>query len=129
MCVLGSVRSTAAHARRDTECPGSAHPSALRSTPRAIARFRTSSPCRSGNLQAPRVRHQTGISAARTECITIGEIAMFSWAIAFFVIALIAAIFGFFGIAASAAGIAKIIFVVALILALVSFVAGRRPVV
>ena len=37
---------------------------------------------------------------------------MFSWAIAFFVIALIAAVFGFFGLAASAAGIAKIIFVV-----------------
>ena len=54
---------------------------------------------------------------------------MFSWAIAFFVIALIAAVFGFFGLAASADGIAKIIFVVALILALVSFVAGRRPVV
>ena len=54
---------------------------------------------------------------------------MFSWAIAFFVIALIAAVFGFFGLAASAAGIAKIIFVVALIMALISFVAGRRPVV
>jgi uncharacterized membrane protein YtjA (UPF0391 family) len=52
---------------------------------------------------------------------------MFSWAIAFFVIALIAAIFGFGGLAASAAGIAKIIFIVALILAIVSFVAGRRP--
>ena len=36
---------------------------------------------------------------------------MFSWAIAFFVIALIAAIFGFTGLAASAAGIAKIIFI------------------
>ncbi|HWO26614.1 MAG TPA: DUF1328 domain-containing protein [Kofleriaceae bacterium] len=51
---------------------------------------------------------------------------MFSWAIAFFVIALIAAIFGFGGLAASAVGIAKIIFIVALILATVSFVAGRR---
>ena len=51
---------------------------------------------------------------------------MFSWAIAFFVIALLAAIFGFGGLAASAAGIAKIIFVVALILAVISFVAGRR---
>ena len=53
---------------------------------------------------------------------------MFSWAIAFFIIALIAAFFGFFGIAASAAGIAKIIFVVALILAIVRsrVVAGRR---
>ena len=54
---------------------------------------------------------------------------MVSWAIGFFVIALIAAIFGFTGIAMSAAGIAKIIFVVALILAIVSFVAGRRPAV
>jgi uncharacterized membrane protein YtjA (UPF0391 family) len=52
---------------------------------------------------------------------------MFSWAIAFFVIALLAAIFGFTGIAASAAGIAKIIFIVALILAIVSFAVGRRP--
>jgi uncharacterized membrane protein YtjA (UPF0391 family) len=53
---------------------------------------------------------------------------MFSWAIAFFVIALIAGVFGFFGLAASAAGIAKIIFFVALILAAVSFFAGRRPI-
>ncbi|HEY4181146.1 MAG TPA: DUF1328 domain-containing protein [Kofleriaceae bacterium] len=52
---------------------------------------------------------------------------MFSWALAFFVIALIAAVFGFGGIAASAVGMAKIIFVVALILAAVSLVAGRRP--
>ncbi|HEY4059498.1 MAG TPA: DUF1328 domain-containing protein [Kofleriaceae bacterium] len=52
---------------------------------------------------------------------------MFSWALAFFVIALIAAVFGFGGIAASAVGIGKIIFVVALILAVVSLVAGRRP--
>jgi uncharacterized membrane protein YtjA (UPF0391 family) len=54
---------------------------------------------------------------------------MFSWAIAFFVVALLAAIFGFGGLAASAAGIAKIIFLVALILAIVSFFAGRRTVV
>ncbi|CAN5886164.1 hypothetical protein BH11MYX2_BH11MYX2_07440 [soil metagenome] len=54
---------------------------------------------------------------------------MFSWAVAFFVIALIAAVFGFGGIAASAVGIAKIIFVVALILAVVSLVAGRRTAV
>jgi uncharacterized membrane protein YtjA (UPF0391 family) len=67
--------------------------------------------------------------AAASECITLRSKTMFSWAIAFFVIALIAAVFGFTGIAASAAGIAKIIFVVALILAIVSFVAGRRPAV
>jgi uncharacterized membrane protein YtjA (UPF0391 family) len=66
----------------------------------------------------------------RRRCINPQEmIAMFSWAIAFFVIALIAAVFGFFGLAASAAGIAKIVFFVALIMALVSFVTGRRPAV
>jgi uncharacterized membrane protein YtjA (UPF0391 family) len=52
---------------------------------------------------------------------------MGSWAIAFFVIALIAAIFGCWGFVASAAGVAQIIFVVALILALANFLAGRRP--
>ncbi len=51
---------------------------------------------------------------------------MFSWAIAFFMIALIAAVFGFTGLAVSAAGIAKIVLVVALILAVVSLLAGRR---
>jgi uncharacterized membrane protein YtjA (UPF0391 family) len=51
---------------------------------------------------------------------------MFSWAIAFFILALVAAIFGFTGLAVGAAGIAKIIFVVALVLAIVSFAAGRR---
>lgn len=55
------------------------------------------------------------------------EIIMVSWAIAFLGIAWIAAAFGCFGLAASAAGFAKIIFVVALILALVSFSAERRP--
>jgi uncharacterized membrane protein YtjA (UPF0391 family) len=54
---------------------------------------------------------------------------MFSWAIAFFIIALLAAIFGFTGLAVSAAGIAKIICVVALVLAVFSLVAGRRPAV
>jgi uncharacterized membrane protein YtjA (UPF0391 family) len=62
-------------------------------------------------------------------CFRAKEPTMFGWAIAFFVIALIAAFFGFFGIAASAAGIAKIIFIVALILAIISFAVGRRPVV
>jgi uncharacterized membrane protein YtjA (UPF0391 family) len=49
---------------------------------------------------------------------------MFGWALAFLVIALVAAVFGFGGIAASAAGIAKIIFVVALLIAIVGFVVG-----
>lgn len=53
---------------------------------------------------------------------------MMSWAVTFLVIALIAAVFGFGGIAASAVGIAKIVFIVALILAVVSFISGRRTV-
>ena len=55
---------------------------------------------------------------------------MLRWAIAFFVIALIAAFFGFGGVAAGAAGVAKILFFGFLILAVVSLVAGllRRPV-
>ena len=40
---------------------------------------------------------------------------MLSWAIAFLVIALIAAVLGFGGIAVAAAGIAKIIFYVAIV--------------
>ena len=56
---------------------------------------------------------------------------MFGWALAFLVLALLAAFFGFGGIAASAAGIAKIIFFVALALALIGAIAaatrGRGP--
>jgi uncharacterized membrane protein YtjA (UPF0391 family) len=54
------------------------------------------------------------------------EALMFTWAIIFFIIAIIAAIFGFGGVAASAAGAAKIVFVVALVLAVIGFFAGRR---
>lgn len=54
---------------------------------------------------------------------------MFSWAITFFIIALIAAIFGFGGIAGTAAGIAKIIFFGAVILLIIAMVTGRRTVV
>jgi uncharacterized membrane protein YtjA (UPF0391 family) len=57
------------------------------------------------------------------------EYVMLSWALAFFIIAIIAAVFGFTGIAAGAAEIAKILFVVFVVLFLVSLVAGllRRP--
>jgi uncharacterized membrane protein YtjA (UPF0391 family) len=54
------------------------------------------------------------------------SIDMLYWAAVFFVIAILAAVFGFGGIAASAAGIAKALFFVFLILALVSFIFGRR---
>lgn len=52
---------------------------------------------------------------------------MFGWAITFLIVALIAAVFGFSGIAGVATNIAWILFVVGLILAVVFFVAGRRP--
>jgi uncharacterized membrane protein YtjA (UPF0391 family) len=45
---------------------------------------------------------------------------MLRWALAFFIIALIAAIFGFGGVALAAAGIAKILFFIFLVLFLVA---------
>ncbi|ACY19195.1 DUF1328 domain-containing protein [Haliangium ochraceum] len=55
---------------------------------------------------------------------------MFSWALLFLVVALVAALFGFGGIVSVAAGMAKIIFIVALVAFLVSLVvpAFRRRV-
>jgi uncharacterized membrane protein YtjA (UPF0391 family) len=49
---------------------------------------------------------------------------MLSWAIAFFVIAIVAAVFGFGGIAAGAADIAKVLFFLFLIAFVVSLVVG-----
>jgi uncharacterized membrane protein YtjA (UPF0391 family) len=49
---------------------------------------------------------------------------MLQWALAFFIIALIAAIFGFGGIALAASGIAKILFFIFLVLFLVALVSG-----
>jgi uncharacterized membrane protein YtjA (UPF0391 family) len=52
---------------------------------------------------------------------------VFSWAVTFFILALIAAVFGFTRLAGTAANIAWILFVVGLIFAVVFFVLGRRP--
>lgn len=49
---------------------------------------------------------------------------MLSWALMFFVVALIAAAFGFGGIAASAAGIARVLFFIFLVLFVVSLLTG-----
>jgi len=49
---------------------------------------------------------------------------MLRWALAFFVIAIIAAVFGFGGIAVAAAGIAKVLFFIFLVLFLVSLLGG-----
>ena len=51
---------------------------------------------------------------------------MLGWSLSFFVLAVIAAILGFGGIAASAAWIAKALFLGFLVLAIASFVLGRR---
>jgi uncharacterized membrane protein YtjA (UPF0391 family) len=48
------------------------------------------------------------------------------WSLAFLVIAIIAAVFGFGGVASDATGIAKILFFAFLVLALFSFIVGRR---
>lgn len=50
---------------------------------------------------------------------------MLSWALFFFLIAIVAAVFGFGGIAGSAAGIAQLLFFGFLILAVVVLVTGR----
>jgi uncharacterized membrane protein YtjA (UPF0391 family) len=58
----------------------------------------------------------------------VGRLMMLRWAIAFFIIALIAAVLGFGGIAIAAAGIAKIIFYIFLalfIISLISHLASR----
>ena len=49
---------------------------------------------------------------------------MLRWALAFFVIAIIAAVFGFGGISVAAAGIAKILFFIFLVLFLVALLSG-----
>jgi len=49
---------------------------------------------------------------------------MLRWALAFFVLALVAALFGFGGLAATSAGIARTLFYVFLIVFLVSLVFG-----
>ena len=56
---------------------------------------------------------------------------MINWAIAFFVIALIAAVLGFGGIAGAAMSMAKIVFYIAILLFVISIIVGlvqgRRP--
>ena len=51
---------------------------------------------------------------------------MLNWAVTFFIIAIVAAVLGFTSIAGSAIDIAKILFFVFLVLAVVSFIFGRR---
>jgi uncharacterized membrane protein YtjA (UPF0391 family) len=63
-------------------------------------------------------------SSFQREKISAKEETMLRWAVAFFIIALVAAIFGFGGIAVAAAGIAKILFFIFLVLFLVALLSG-----
>jgi uncharacterized membrane protein YtjA (UPF0391 family) len=60
----------------------------------------------------------------RIQRVSEMEVFMLGWALTFLVIALIAALLGFGGVAGTAVGIAKIIFFVAIVLFLISAVAG-----
>ncbi len=51
---------------------------------------------------------------------------MLSWALVFFIVAVIAATFGFGGIAGAATGIAKILFFIFLVAFVISLVMGRH---
>jgi uncharacterized membrane protein YtjA (UPF0391 family) len=53
-----------------------------------------------------------------------GDTLMLSWALAFLVIAVVAALFGFGGIASAAAGIAKLLFFLFLMIFIVMLVLG-----
>jgi len=50
---------------------------------------------------------------------------MLSWAITFFILAIIAGIFGFGGIASGAAGIAQFLFFLFIVLLVISLLTGR----
>ena len=49
---------------------------------------------------------------------------MLGWALAFFLIAIVAAVFGFGGIASASAGIAKILFFLFVVIFLVTLIMG-----
>lgn len=64
------------------------------------------------------------IGAIAQEFVRLQEVVMLSWALTFFVVAIVAAVLGFTSIAGAAAGIAKILFFIFLVLTLFALVAG-----
>jgi uncharacterized membrane protein YtjA (UPF0391 family) len=67
------------------------------------------------------------MTVAGLEHLRLLELAMLSWAIIFFILALVAAFFGFSGIAGTAASIAKVLLVLFVIGFIVSVIMhGRR---
>jgi uncharacterized membrane protein YtjA (UPF0391 family) len=63
-------------------------------------------------------------TAREPEIVASTEVHMLSWALTFFVVAIIAAVLGFTSIAGAAAGIAKILFFIFLVLTLVALIGG-----
>jgi uncharacterized membrane protein YtjA (UPF0391 family) len=58
------------------------------------------------------------------DAVTKRSCVMLSWALVFFVIALVAALFGFGGIAGASMGIAQILFFIFLVLFVISLIIG-----
>jgi uncharacterized membrane protein YtjA (UPF0391 family) len=85
----------------------------------------------SGSVDDERARHADCFAVVDRPKPSAGatqkEQDMLSWAITFFVIAIIAAVLGFSGVAGTAANIAYILAVLGIILAIVFLVMGRRP--
>lgn len=52
---------------------------------------------------------------------------MFSWALTFFIVAIIAGALGLSGIAGTLSSIAYLCFVIGLVLAVIFFITGKRP--
>jgi len=73
-----------------------------------------------GQVDDAHCGHRNG----RCQAISTEGYPMLRWALAFFVIAIIAAVFGFGGIALAAAGIAKLLFFIFLVLFLVALLGG-----
>src|SRR5258708_39551600 len=91
-----------------------------------LTRVSRSSPCRRTRLRSIRLRMRWSDPARELHpygCFYQPlEAHMLSWAIGFFIVAILAAIFGFTGLAGTAAGIAKVLFFLFLIAFVVSLV-------
>ncbi len=128
-CILPSRRAICGMFGRSRREP-TAHscrksgPEAQSPLPRPLARHRLNER-RSGRLSG--IRQRTSERLGRTGPQWKGNI-MLSWALTFFVVALIAGVLGFGGVAGTAAWIAKICFVIFIVLFLVSLISGRRRV-
>jgi uncharacterized membrane protein YtjA (UPF0391 family) len=76
------------------------------------------------NRNALELRGISDVPSAKLLIRQLRRLDMLSWALTFFIVAIIAAVLGFSTIAGAAAGIAKILFFVFLVLTLVALVAG-----